>query len=104
MNKLPTAAEVRRIAEELRLSAAHFEAVEYRDDYRDYLAASEMLAQFAVLLERERWPGKTMGRWHGPLASARGWTVPDQAGQFEIEVDVPCYVVEIKRSSKVVMS
>lgn len=67
------------------------------------LVVSAFIGEIADAIEQDT-AEATKRVWHGPLASARGWTVPDQTGQFEIEVDVPCYVVEIERSSKVVMS
>jgi len=69
--KLPTAAEVRIVAEELRLSREHFVAVEYRDDAQDMLAAIKMLLQFAELLERR---AVEQEHWK-QLAREAGWKI-----------------------------
>lgn len=54
VKQLPTAAEVRKLVEDLRLSREHFVAVEYRSEAQEMLTAIEMLLQFATwLADRE---------------------------------------------------
>lgn len=55
MKQLPTAAEVRELVGELRLTREHFVAFGYLSEAQEMSVGIEMLLQFAELLERERW-------------------------------------------------